>query len=393
MKRVVTSNYASAHAVMRARVEVIAAYPITPQTQMVEHIAKFINDGIMDCEFIKVESEHSAISAVIASQAAGVRSFTSTASQGLALMHELLFSAGGLRLPLVMGVVNRSVGSTGGIWVEYNDSMPQRDTGWIQMYVETNQEVHDMILQAYRIAEDKRVLLPIMICSDGFILSHTVEPVELAEQDEVDGFLPRYHAEHSYLDPEDPIGSGIVTPREFRQEFAYQTHRAMIETKDVIEEVNSEFAGKFGRDYNGLVETESIDDADVALLTLGTVTSTARGVVRELRKKGMKVGLVKVRGFRPYPAEKIAEACKDLKAVGVYDRSVSFGVSGPHYLDARNALFDLDVPVIDFIGGLGGRDVSEADVNSMYDVLLETARTGKAKRNVEWINTRGVTLG
>jgi pyruvate ferredoxin oxidoreductase alpha subunit len=393
MRRVVASNYATAHAVMRARVDVIAAYPITPQTQMVEHLAKFINDGIMDCEFIKVESEHSAISAVIASEAAGVRSFTSTASQGLALMHELLFSAGGLRLPLVMGVVNRSVGSTGGIWVEYNDSMPQRDTGWIQMYVETNQEVHDMILQAYRIAEDKRVLLPMMICSDGFILSHTVEPVELAEQEEVDEFLPRYHAEHSYMDPEDPIGSGIVTPREFRQEFAYQTHRAMLEAKDVIEEVNSEFAGKFGRDYDGLVETESIDDADVALLTLGTVTSTARGVVRELREKGAKVGLVKVRAYRPYPAEKIAEACKDLKAVGVYDRSVSFGVSGPHYLDARNALFDLDVPVIDFIGGLGGRDVSEADVNSMYGVLLEAAKMGKAKRNVEWMNTRGVTLG
>jgi pyruvate/2-oxoacid:ferredoxin oxidoreductase alpha subunit len=393
MRRVVTSNYATAHAVMRARVDVIAAYPITPQTQMVEHIAKFINDGIMDCEFIKVESEHSAMSAVIASQAAGVRSFTSTASQGLALMHELLFSAGGLRLPLVMGVVNRSVGSTGGIWVEYNDSMPQRDTGWIQMYVETNQEVHDMILQAYKIVENKRVLLPIMICSDGFILSHTVEPVELAEQEEVDEFLPRYHAEHSYLDPKEPIGSGIVTPREYRQEFAYQMHRAMLEAKDVIEEVNSEFADKFGRDHSGLIEAESVDDADVVLLTLGTVTSTARGVVRELREKGAKVGLVKVRAFRPYPAEKIAEVCKGVKAVGVYDRSVSFGVSGPHYLEARNALFDLNIPVVDFIGGLGGRDVSEADVHSMYEVLLEAAKTGKAKRNVEWVNTRGVPLG
>ena len=393
MRRVVGSNYATAHAVMRARVEVIAAYPITPQTQMVEHIAKFINDGIMDCEFIKVEGEHSAISAVIASQAAGVRSFTSTASQGLALMHELLFSAGGLRLPIVMGVVNRSVGSTGGIWVEYNDSMPQRDCGWLQMYVETNQEVHDMILQAYKIAEDKRVLLPIMICSDGFILSHTVEPVELAEQEEVDGFLPKYEAGHSYLDPKDPIGSGIVTPREYRQEFAYQTHRAMLNAKDVIEEVNRDFADAFGRDHSGLVETEFMDDADAAFLTLGTVTSTARGVVRELREKGKKVGLVKVRAFRPYPEEKIAEVCGDVKAVGVYDRSVSFGVGGPHYLEARNALFDSDVPVIDFIGGLGGRDVTEADVRSIYEVLLEAARTGAAKRNVEWVSTRGVAMG
>lgn len=393
MRRVVTSNYATAHAVMRARVEVIAAYPITPQTQMVEHIAKFINDGIMDCEYIKVESEHSAISAVVASQAAGVRSFTSTASQGLALMHELLFNAGALRLPIVMGVVNRSVGSTAGIWVEYNDSMPQRDCGWVQMYVETNQEVHDMILQAYRIAEDKRVLLPIMICSDGFILSHTVEPVELAEQDETDDFLPPYAAEHSYLDPKDPIGSGIVTPREYRQEAAYQIHRAMLNAKDVIEEVNRDFTSKFARDHSGLIETELVEDADAIFLTLGTVTSTTRGVVQELREKGRKVGLVKVRAFRPYPAERVAEVCSAAKAVGVYDRSVSFGVGGPHYLEARNALFDSGLPVVDFIGGLGGRDVTEADVHSIYDILLDIAKTGKAKRNVEWVNTRGVTMG
>lgn len=393
MRRVVGSNYATAHAIMRARVEVVAAYPITPQTQMVEHIAKFINDGKMDCEYIKVESEHSAIAAVIAAQAAGVRCFTSTASQGLALMHELLFSAGGLRLPIVMGVVNRSVGATAGIWVEYNDSMPQRDCGWMQMYVETNQEVHDMILQAYRIAEDKRVLLPIMICSDGFILSHTVEPVELAEQDEVDAFLPYYDAGHSFLDPASPIGSGIVTPREYRQEAAYQMHRAMGDAKNVIEKVNADFASKFGRDHHGLIETEFMDDADVAFLTLGTVTSTARGVVRELREKDVKVGLVKVRAFRPYPAENIAKVCQDVKAVGVFDRSVSFGASGPHYLEVRNALYGSDLPVIDFIGGLGGRDVTEADVRSVYHVLLQTAQTGKAKRNVEWIHTRGVTLG
>ncbi|MFQ5909438.1 MAG: pyruvate ferredoxin oxidoreductase [Thermoplasmata archaeon] len=393
MRRVVTANYATAHAVMKARVEVIAAYPITPQTQMVEHIAKFINDGIMDCEYIKVESEHSAISAIVASEAAGVRSFTSTASQGLALMHELLFSAGALRLPLVMAVVNRSVGSTAGIWVEYNDSMPQRDAGWIQMYVETNQEVHDMILQGYKIAEDKRVLLPMMICSDGFILSHTVEPVELAEQEEADRFLPPYAPEHSYLDPKDPMGTGIVTPREYRQEAAYQIHRGMLNAKEVIEEVNRDFADTFGRDHSGLIETEFVDDADVVFLTLGTVTSTTRGVVRELREKGKKVGLVKLRSFRPYPAEEIAEACRDVKAIGVYDRSVSFGVSGPHFLEARNALFELSVPVIDFIGGLGGRDVAEADVRDIYDVLLEAAQTGKARRDVEWVNTRGVEMG
>jgi pyruvate ferredoxin oxidoreductase alpha subunit len=378
---------------MRARVEVIAAYPITPQTQMVEHIAKFVNDGIMDCEYIKVESEHSAISAIVAAEAAGVRTFTSTASQGLALMHELLFSTAALRLPIVMGVVNRSVGSTAGIWVEYNDSMPQRDAGWIQMYVETNQEVHDMILQAYKIAEDKRVLLPIMICCDGFILSHTVEPVELASQEEVDGFLPKYHGEHSYLDPKDPMGTGIVTPREYRQEAAFQIHRGMLNAKEVIDEVNRDFASGFGRDHSGLVETESVEDADGVFLTLGTVTSTTRGVVRELREKGKKVGLVKVRSFRPYPSERIAEVCAGAKAVGVYDRSVSFGVGGPHYLEARNALFDTDVPVIDFIGGLGGRDVTETDIRSVYDVLLEAAKAGRAKKNIEWVHTRGVSMG
>lgn len=393
MKRVVTADYVAAYSVMRARAEVVAAYPITPQTLMVEQIAQFINDGLMDCEFIKVESEHSAISAVVAAEAAGIRTFTSSGSQGLALMHEILFSAGALRLPVVMAIVNRSVGNTTGIWVEYNDSMPQRDAGWMQLYVETNQEVHDMIIQAYKVAENPRVLLPIMVCSDGFILSHTVERVELASQEEVDEFLPKYEPEHCYLDPAKPLAVGLVTPPDYRQEAAYQIHKGMLNSKEVIDEVNKEFARTFGRDYGGLIETDHTDDADAILITLGTVTSTVRGVLRELREEGKNVGMIKLRFFRPYPAEEIMRACRDTKAVGVFDRSFSFGSGGPSFIEARSALSGLSIPVIDFVAGLGGRDVTDDDVKQMYEVLLETAKRGEAKRKIEWVNTRGVSVG
>ena len=242
MKRVVTGNYAAAFAAMRARVNVVAAFPITPQTFIVEHISEFVNDGIMDCEFIRVESEHSAMSAAVSASATGARAFTATASQGLALMHEILFTASGMRLPIVMPVINRTIAAPIGIWAEMNDVMPERDAGWILAFVEDNQEVHDMVLQAYRIAEDKRVLLPMMVNLDAFILSHTVEPVDLIEQEDADRFLPPYRPEHAYLDPERPMGVGVFTPPEYIQEERYQTHEAMEGAKKVIKEVNDEFA-------------------------------------------------------------------------------------------------------------------------------------------------------
>ncbi len=391
MKRVVTGNYAAAFAAMRARVNVVAAFPITPQTFIVEHISEFVNDGIMDCEFIRVESEHSAMSATVSASATGARAFTATASQGLALMHEILFTASGMRLPIVMPVVNRTLAAPIGIWAEMNDVMPERDAGWILAFVEDNQEVHDMVLQAYRIAEDNRVLLPMMVNLDAFILSHTVEPVDLMEPEDADRFLPSYKPEHAYLDPERPMGVGIFTPPEYIQEERYQTHAAMEGSKQVIKEVNDEFAKMFGRDYGGLVEEYRMDDAEVALLTLGTVTSTAREVVDNLRAEGKKVGLVKVRFLRPYPTDEIRSVASRVKAIGIYDRAISYGVGGPAYIEARSALYGhTDIPISNYLAGIGGRDVMLSDIEFMFNDLLKNAESGKVRKELVWINTRGV---
>lgn len=389
-KRVVTGNYAAAYGALLSKVDLIAAYPITPQTFVVEHASEFVNDGLLDAEFMRVESEHSAMSACVSAQAAGVRTFTATASQGLALMHEVLFIAGSAHLPIVMPVINRTVAGPIGIWAEHNDTMPQRDTGWLQCYIESNQEVLDMVIQAYKIAEDKRVLLPMMVNLDAFILSHTVEPVEFPDQADVDKFLPKYKPKHARLWPEDPMIIGSFSPPEYIQEIRYQTEESMNNSREVIAEVNADFAKAFGRDYHGMLEEYRTDDADAILITLGTVTSTARAVVDEYRSQGKKVGLVKLRFFRPYPTELIRKIAEKTKAIGVYDRAVSFGTGGPSWIDARCALYGFSLPVVNFLAGLGGRDVSEVDVKLMYDKLLEAAKDGKVKRDVVWIGTRGV---
>ncbi len=391
MKGVVTGDYAAAYAARLAEVDVIAAYPITPQTFIVEHASEFVHNGELDAELIRVESEHSAMSAMVSSSATGVRTFTATSSQGLALMHEILFVAGGMHLPIVMPVVNRTVASPIGIWCEYNDTMPQRDTGWMQVYVEDNQEVLDMIIQAYRIAEDKKVLLPIMINMDAFILSHTVEPVDFPSVEEVRKFLPKYNPEHAYLDPERPMALGTFSPPQYIQEVRYQTTESMDNAREVIRRTNAEFAKMFGRDYYGMIEEYRTDDADVVLATMGTVTSTARDVVDELRGEGKKVGLVKHRFFRPYPVEEMRKVAENTKAIGIYDRAFSFGSGGPAWIDARSALYGMNVPVLDFLAGLGGRDVTKKDIRYMFEKLFEAAE-GKNKHEIYWIGTRGVEM-
>lgn len=389
--RVVTGNYAAAYGALLTRAEVVAAYPITPQTFIVEHISEFISNGMMDAEFMLVESEHSAMSACVAAQATGVRTYTATASQGLALMHEVLPIASNLHLPIVMPVVNRTVAAPIGIWCEHNDTMPQRDLGWIQAYCEDNQEVLDMVIQAYKIGEDKRVLLPAMTMLDAFILSHTTEPVDFPDQSAVDEFLPKYKPEHLYLRPEDPMIVGSFCPPEYIQEIRSQTDICMRNATQVVKEVTKDFAAKFGRDYHGLIEEYRTEDADAILITIGTVTSTARVVVDELREKGKKVGLVKLRFFRPFPTEEIRAIAKRTKAIGVYDRSVSFGVGGPGFIEVRHTLYGhSDIPVMNFLAGLGGRDVMEDDVKIMFENLLEMAQTGKVKKEILWIGTRGL---
>jgi len=378
------------HGALLCDVDVVAAYPITPQTLIVEEFSNFVNDGITDAEFIMVESEHSAMSACIAAQAAGARTYTATASQGLALMHEMLFIASALRLPIVMPVVNRTVAAPIGIWCEHNDSMPQRDTGWIQMSCEDNQEVLDMIIMAYKIGEHKDVLLPVMPCLDAFILSHTVEPVDAPSSDEVAEFIGKYKP-HAVLDPDNPMAIGTFTPPEYIQELRYQTHVAMEKAKNVIKEVTKEFASKFGRDYHGLIEEYRCDDAEVVLITVGTVTGTAREVVDDLRQKGKKVGLIKLRFYRPFPAEEIRKIAENVDAIGVYDRAISYGSGGPLFIETRHALYGLDVPVLNFLAGLGGRDVVTGDVEKMYEILLK-AKEKKPEKEIYWIGTRGVSI-
>jgi pyruvate ferredoxin oxidoreductase alpha subunit len=390
LKKVVTGNYAAAYGAMRARVKTVAAYPITPQTFIVEHISEFVNNGELDCAYMEVESEHSAMSACVSASATGVRTFTATSSQGLALMHEILPIASSLRLPVVMAVVNRAIAAPINIWVEHNDIMPERDSGWIQVFCDNNQEVHDMVLQAFRIAEDKRVALPMSVGLDAFILSHTVEPVELSEPEEADRFVPKYVPPSPTLDTAAPKVIGPFVPPEYMMEIRWNVDHAMRQVPKVVGEVNAAFAKQFGRDHGGMIDPYMVDDAEAVLVTMGTASSTAREVVDEFRSRGKKVGLVKLRFWRPYPTEQMRKIAEKVKAVGVFDRAVSYGVGGPSFIEFRNASYGLNIPVTNFIGGLGGRDVSSVDVRFMFDGILEAAKTGKAKKEIVWMGTRGV---
>jgi pyruvate ferredoxin oxidoreductase alpha subunit len=390
MKKVITGDHAVAIGAKLSRVEVVPAFPITPQTLIIEHIADFVNDGEMDAKFLTMESEHSVMSAAAAAEAAGARVFTATSSQGLAFMHEMVYATAPLRLPVVMANANRTLGGPPGIWCEYNDSMGVRDSGWLQVYVEDNQEALDMIIQAYRIAEDKRVLLPVMPCLDGFVLTHTVEPVEIPEQQDVDSFLPPYEPD-VILDPARPAMIGTFMPAEYIMELRRQTAGAVESAKKVIQEVNDEFATRFGRDYGGLIDTYQMDDAEVALVTMGTVTSTSRQVVDELRQEGKKVGLIKLRFFRPFPSEELKNILKDTGAVGVVDRSISFIGGGQAFNEVRSALYGLSIPIINHLAGLGGRDVTEMQIKNMFELTLSAAKGEKVK-TVNWHNTRGETV-
>jgi pyruvate/2-oxoacid:ferredoxin oxidoreductase alpha subunit len=390
-RRMVTGDYAAAWGAMVSRPQVIAAYPITPQTMIIEHLAEFLAAGTLDAEMMRVESEHSAMSAVIAAEATGVRTYTATSSQGLALMHEPLFVAPPLHLPIVMSVVNRTVAAPLGIWVEHNDTMPQRDTGWMQVYVEDAQEALDMVIQSYRAGEQVDVELPTMVCMDAFLVSHTIESVDLPGQDAVDSFLPPFRPIHAYLDPDRPLVLGAAAPPEYIQEVRWETDLRMRRAAEVIEDTERAFAKAFGRSYGGAFETYRLEDAEVALVTLGTVTSTAREVVDRLREKGQKVGMIKLRYFRPFPTERLREATAHLKALGVYDRAVSYGVGGPTYIEVRNALYDLaNIPVLGFLAGLGGRDVTREDVELMFKKTDAAAGRGRRAGGVTWIGTRGV---
>lgn len=390
MKRVITGDHAVAIGAKLCRVEVVPAFPITPQTLIIEHIADFINDGELDAKFLTMESEHSVMSAAAAASAAGARVFTATSSQGLAFMHEMLYATAPFRLPVVMPDASRTLAGPPGIWCEYNDSMGARDSGWLQLYVEDNQEALDMVIQSFRIAEDKRVLLPVMPCLDGFVLTHTVEPVDVPEQEKVDSFLPSYKPD-IILDPDRPAMIGTFMPAEYIMELRRQTAGAVESSKEVIREINSKFAKEFGRDYGGLIDTYRMDDADIALITMGTVTSTSREVVDDLRQKGEKAGLIKLRFFRPFPSEELKKAVAQVSALGVFDRSISYHGGGQVYNEVRSALFGMTIPVINHLAGLGGRDVTEEQVMKMFELTRKAAKGEKVKE-INWHGTRGETV-
>ncbi|MCX6652374.1 MAG: hypothetical protein NT137_03350 [Methanomassiliicoccales archaeon] len=387
VSKVLSADHAVAWAVRLARAEVIPAFPITPQTLIVELISEFISDGDLDAEFIPAESEHSVMSVAVGASAGGVRTFTATSSQGLALMHEMLYAAPQNRLPVVLVNVNRSLGAAAGIWLEHNDSMPERESGWMQMYVEDNQEALDMTLQAYRIAEDHRVMLPIMVCLDGFVLSHTVEKVDVPDQNDVDKFLPKF-VPLNMLDVGEPKMINPIVPPDYAMEMRYQLDRVMDSSRKVVKEVDEAFAEKFGRSYGGLFEPYHMEDADFALVSLGTATSTARAVVDELREKGKRAGLIKLRFMRPFPEKELLDAVAHLKALGVFDRSIGFNSYGPVFTEVRSALHALELPITDHIGGLGGRDLTTEEMRDIFAVI-ERSSKGKKVKAVNWYGLRG----
>jgi len=372
MKKVITGNRAVAYGAMLSRPKVIAAYPITPQTTIVEYLASFCADGTLNAKFINVESEHSAMAACIGASATGVRTFTATSSHGLALMHEMLHVASFYRLPIVMANVNRSLG----IWnihSDQTDSLSQRDTGWLQFYCENNQEVLDTVIQAYKISE--KVLLPSMVVLEAFVLSHTSEIVDIPESELVDSFLPEYNPPYR-LDPDDPhtFGAGPIGP-DYYFEFRYKAQMAMEDALIVAKQVDEEFKEVFGRGY-GLIEKYKTEDAEVILVTSGTISSTSRLVIDERRKKGERVGMLKIRLFRPFPREEIREALQGAEKVAVVDRNISFGQGGIFAQEIKSALCNLSQkpPVYGFITGLGGRDVTPEIIHQIIDHTLATER-------------------
>lgn len=388
MKKVLEGSHAVAEAVRLARVQVISAYPITPQTHIVEILSEYCSGGKMDARFLRVESEHSALASLIGSQSAGVRSFTATSSQGLALMHELLHWASGARLPIVMAEVNRALAPGWNIWTDQTDSLAQRDTGWIQFYCEDSQEVLDSTLQAYRLAEE--VNLPVMVVLDAFFLSHTYEPVDIPGQEEIDRFLPPFQPKFQ-LDIEKPCGfSPLVTPA-YYMDMRHDMALAMEEAVGKFTEIDEEYSRLFGRRY-GAVEPIDCEEAEIIFVTSGTVTSTCRLVLRELRKAGEKAGILKIKLFRPFPLELVRTHLGKAKKIAVIDRNYSFGASGIFAQEIRAALCNLPSHplVYGYVAGIGGRDVTPEMLRDIYRRTKDSA--GPIKESV-WVGLQEANHG
>lgn len=383
---VVNGNMAAAIGASLAKPDVIAAYPITPQTPVVEYLTQFAADGKIDAAMSEVESELSAMSVVTGASLAGSRTFTATASQGLALMYEPYFRASTLRLPIVMAVVNREMISPQSVWGGQQDSMSVRDAGWLQIYAEDNQEILDLVIQAFKIAEDKRVLLPINICFDGFYLSHMTERVLIPEQEKVDDFLGRYHAEHLILDPKRPMAVDPLTNGRLLMEYRYHHLKAQQAALEVLDETDRKYGELFGRSYGGAIEEYRMEDAEYALVTTGSMSGAAKDMVDRKRVEGVNVGLVRMRMVRPFPQERVRKALVNVKAFGVVDKNVSFGCdTGIIYQEVKAAMYGANaVPSVPVIGGLGGEDISLKMMGEVIDAVVEAAEEKKDKETI-WL--------
>ena len=369
MKEFLEGSRAVAEAVKLCKPGVISAYPITPQTHIVEELAQMAANGELNAQFVNVESEHSAASVVLGAVATGVRAFTATSSQGLFYMGEVLFNISGLRLPLVMTCANRAISAPINIWNDQQDSVSLRDSGWIQLYAENNQEVVDLHLMAYRLSEDKSIMLPVMVCMDGFILTHGMESVDIPEQAKVDKFLPPYKPLYK-LDPSQPLTMGMLADPDYYMETRFAIQETFKDVLKLIPKINEEFHSQFGRDYkDGLVEEYCTKGAEKVIVAMGSVCGTIKEAVDELRAKGKKAGLLKIISYRPFPYTKVYEALKDVPRVAVLDKAVSLGAYAPLAVEIKAAFFGKKKApkvVSSFVAGLGGRDITLESIKEIF---------------------------
>jgi pyruvate ferredoxin oxidoreductase alpha subunit len=393
---------AVALAVKQSDVDVVAAYPITPQTIIVEKLSEYVADGEVDMEFVCTESEHSALTACLTASATGARTFTASASAGLALMHEILYVTSGCRAPVVMAIANRALSAPINIHCDHSDTMSERDCGWVQIYVENSQEAYDSIIQAFRIAEHPDLLLPVMVCLDAFFLSHTLENVEVLPDETVRKFvrdrqIPKVMGHEGKevpfrLDPDNPLTMGPLDLYDYYFEHKRQQEEAIERASQIIKEIHDEYAKMSGREYgNGLVDAYRLEDAETAAVCVGSTAGTAKTVVDQLRAKGVKAGLLRLRTFRPLPMDDIQKALRNVKAVAVMDRSNSFGGhGGAVFHEVRHALYDVQAHphVIDYIYGLGGRDMPVETIKGIYEDLQKILETNHVESHVQFAGVR-----
>ena len=385
-----SGNEATAIAMRQINPDVVAAFPITPSTEIPQYFSTFVANGDVDTEFVAVESEHSAMSATIGAEAAGARAMTATSANGLSLMWEMIYIASSLRLPIVMALVNRAVSGPLNIHNDHSDAMGVRDAGWIMLFSENNQEAYDNMLMAHRIAEHKDVLVPLMVCQDGFITSHSIENIQLENDEDVKKFVGQYKPEHYLLNRDEPIAVGPLDLQAYLFEHKAQQAEAMKKAKEVIKEVSEEFAEWTGRKYE-FFEKYKLDDAEIAIVCMNSTAGTTKAVVDRLREQGIKAGLLKIRMYRPFPAEEIAEVLSHLKAVAVLDKADSLNAAGGAlFEDVTSAMYvnKKQVPMVNYVYGIGGRDTTEKQLESVYTDLSEIAKTGEIGEPYRYLGLR-----